>query len=180
VLDKEDMALLEVIQKPARKGKAEPKKPSPIKLPPTVRVEAAEKEIIVPKNFRDGGKEKFEMEFMVKSSPRILYNFISSPSGLSEWFSDDVNIKNGVFSFFWEDSEEQARLLVAREFEFVRFKWLSTEAADDTFFEMKIKVDDLTGDVALIITDFAAKDELRESQMLWEAQVHDLFKALGS
>jgi hypothetical protein len=157
-----------------------PKVPSPIKLIPTVKIEAVEKEHVIPiKNFRSGGKEKFEMEFFIKSSPRILYNFISSPSGLSEWFSDDVNIKNGVYTFFWEDSEEKAKLLATKEFELMRFKWSNTEE-DDTYFEMKIKIDELTGDVALIITDFAKKDELNDVQRLWEAQIHDLCKALGS
>ncbi|MCX7744096.1 MAG: START-like domain-containing protein [Flavobacteriales bacterium] len=128
---------------------------------------------------RTNNKIKIELEYMVKSSPRILYNFLSTPSGLSEWFADDVNIQNGIYSFFWEDSEEKARLLVAREFDLVRFKWLSTDN-DDTYFEMRIKIDELTGDVALIITDFAPKDELQEVQMLWDAQIHDLQKALGS
>ncbi len=164
-----------------KKGKVPkvPKVPSPIKLMPTVKIEAAEKEHVIPKNFRNGGKEKFEMEFYIKSSPRILYNFISSPSGLSEWFSDDVNIKNGIYSFFWEDSMEQAKLLATREFELMRFKWVATDE-DDTYFEMRIKIDELTGDVALIITDFAKKEELEESQMLWESQIQGLCKALGS
>ena len=90
-----------------------------------------------------------------------------------------MNIQNGIYSFFWEDSEEKARLLVAREFDLVRFKWLSTDN-DDTYFEMRIKIDELTGDVALIITDFAPKDELQEVQMLWDTQINDLLKALGS
>lgn len=164
-----------------KKGKLPkvPKIPSPIKLIPTVKIEAVEKEHIIPKNFRSGGKEKFEMEFYIKSSPRILYNFISSPSGLSEWFSDDVNIKNGLYTFFWEDSQEQAKLLATKEFELMRFKWTVSDE-DDTYFEMRIKIDELTGDVALIITDFAKKEELDEVQRLWDAQIHDLCKALGS
>jgi len=173
--------LVEELISTKKKGKQPkvPKIPSPIKLIPTVKIEAVEKEHVIPKNFRSGGKEKFEMEFYIKSSPRILYNFISSPSGLSEWFSDDVNIKNGIYTFFWEDSLETAKLLATREFELMRFKWANTDD-DDTYFEMRIKIDELTGDVALIITDFAKKDELEESQRLWDAQIHDLCKAIGS
>ena len=148
-------------------------------IKPTVKIEAAEKDHIIPKNFRNGGKEKFEMEFFIKSSPRILYNFISSPSGLSGWFSEDVNIKNGIYTFIWEDSEELAKLLATKEFELMRFKWVNTDS-DDTYFEMRIKIDELTGDVALIITDFAKKEELDEAQRLWDAQISDLCKALGS
>lgn len=124
-------------------------------------------------------KIKYELEYLVRSSPKILYNFISTPSGLSEWFSDDVNIKNDVFAFFWDGSEDEARLLSSKEYEFMKFKWLHSEG-DPTFFELRIKVDELTSDVALIITDFAEKEELEESQLLWEHQVHNLLKALGS
>ena len=92
---------------------------------------------------------------------------------------DDVNIKNGLYTFFWEDSQEQAKLLATKEFELMRFKWTISDE-DDTYFEMRIKIDELTGDVALIITDFAKKEELDEVQRLWDAQIHDLCKALGS
>lgn len=179
-LDDLDPLVEEIIASTKKRNQPKEKKaPSPIKLMPTVKIETAIKEHVIPKNFRNGGKEKFVMEFGAKTSPRILFNFISSPSGLSEWFADNVNIKNGVYTFFWDESEEQATLLVAREFELIRFKWLNT-SEDDTYFELNIQIDELTGDVALIITDFAKKEELQESQLLWEAQIHDLFKALGS
>lgn len=124
-------------------------------------------------------KKKFELEYLVKSSPKILYNFLSTPSGLSEWFSDDVNIKNDVYSFFWDGSEDEAKLVGSKDNEFVKFKWLHSEG-DESFFEMRIKVDELTGDVALIITDFAEEDEIEESRLLWDHQISDLLKVLGS
>lgn len=180
--DLEILDLPDFMMRPSKKDKKEPQRQ-------IIRTMPVEKEVIHqhknekvelnPTVVRTNNKIKIELEYMIKSSPRILYNFLSTPSGLSEWFADDVNIQNGIYSFFWEDSEEKARLLVAREFDLVRFKWLSTEN-DDTYFEMRIKIDELTGDVALIITDFAPKDELQEVQMLWDAQIHDLQKALGS
>lgn len=173
--------LLEKEEKLARRKQNQEKKnvPQTIKTIPSVKIAAASADLSLPVNFRNGGKEKFEMEFQVRSSIKILYNFICSPSGLSEWFSDNVNIQNDVFIFQWEGSEEEARLLALKEFELVRFKWLhSTE--DDTYFEMKIKVEELTGDVAIVITDFAYKEELQEAQLLWDTQIQNLLKALGS
>lgn len=126
-------------------------------------------------------KVPFELEFEIKSSINILFNMISTPSGLSEWFSDNVNIKKDVYSFIWDGSEEKARLISKKKSDFIRFKWLNDEEEGyDTFFEIKIKVEELTNDVALIIKDFAYEDEVEEAKLLWENQVSDLKKIIGS
>lgn len=173
--------LLEKEERLARRKQNQEKKNAPqtIKTIPSVKISAASTDLTLPEHFRNGGKEKFEMEFQVRSSIKILFNFICSPSGLSEWFSDNVNIQNDVFIFQWEGSEEEARLIAIKEFELVRFKWLHSDD-DDTYFELKIKVEELTGDVAIVITDFAFKDELQEAQLLWDTQIQNLLKALGS
>ncbi|MFN2262569.1 MAG: START-like domain-containing protein, partial [Psychroflexus sp.] len=46
-------------------------------------------------------KVKFEMEFPIQVSPNLLYQYISTPSGLSEWFADNVNSRGELFSFMW-------------------------------------------------------------------------------
>lgn len=126
-------------------------------------------------------KIKYQLEIEVKSSTKVLYNMISTPSGMSEWFADDVNIKNDVFTFFWDGSTEEAKLLTKRKGESVKFQWMDDfEEGEKTFFEIAIKVDELTNDVALIITDFAEEDELDEAKLLWENQIGDLKKTIGS
>ncbi|QLG46727.1 START-like domain-containing protein [Costertonia aggregata] len=121
---------------------------------------------------------KFEIEFVIQSSPSLLYNYISTPSGLSEWFADNVNSRGELFSFIWDGSEEEAKLLKRKSDEFVKFAW--TDQDDDGFFEMKIIVDEITKDVSLFITDFADEDELDEAKMLWENQIASLKQVLGS
>ncbi|MGD1843959.1 MAG: START-like domain-containing protein [Salibacteraceae bacterium] len=123
-------------------------------------------------------KEKFQLEILFRSATRVLYNSISTPSGLSEWFADNVNIKNDLFIFIWDDSEETARLLSKKSGEFVRFQWLEDEGTD-YFFEIRIKTDPMTKEVALYITDFAEPDEKEESMQLWESQVDQLKRILG-
>lgn len=126
-------------------------------------------------------KVKFELEYTLKTSTKILYNMLSTPSGLSEWFADDVNIRDGVYTFFWDGDEEQARLLTKKSNEFVKFQWLDDEEDGiDSFFEFRIKIDPLTKDVALMITDFAEEDEVEEASRLWDSQVDDLKMTLGS
>lgn len=126
-------------------------------------------------------KIKFVCEYPVNSSKGILFNTVSTPSGLAEWFCDDVNIKKELHTFIWEGSEEQAILVSKKRDEFVKFKWVQDEEeGHNTFFEFRIKIDSLTGDTALVITDFAEEDEVEESQELWNAQVEKLKRVLGA
>lgn len=124
------------------------------------------------------GKKKFELEFVIQSSPQLLYQYLSTPSGLSEWFADNVNSRGERFTFIWDGAEEVARLLKRKSDEFVRFKW--EHNTDDSYFEMRILVDEITSDVSLFITDFAEEDEIEETKMLWTNQISDLKQVLGS
>tara|TARA_B100001057_G_scaffold150623_1_gene150522 strand:- start:4836 stop:5219 length:384 start_codon:yes stop_codon:yes gene_type:complete len=123
-------------------------------------------------------KIKYELEFPIQASPNMLYQYITSASSLSEWFADDVNSRGKVFSFFWDGVEEKAELVSSRNNQFVKFKWLEHE--DNSYFEIRIVVDELTKDVSLMITDFSDEDEVEESKMLWESQIADLKQVLGS
>jgi len=123
-------------------------------------------------------KVKFELEFVIHASPQLLYQYISTPSGLSEWYADNVNSRGEMFTFIWDGAEEQAKMLKRKNDEFVKLAWEENE--DDSFFEMRIIVDEITKDVSLFITDFAEEDEVDEAKMLWENQVSDLKQVLGS
>lgn len=122
---------------------------------------------------------KVELEFPINSSPHILYEMISTPSGLSEWFADDVNIKDGIYTFFWDGSEEQAQLITKKQNEFIKFHWLEHDD-DKTYLEIRIKIDALTNDVALMITDFAEEGDEDECADLWDSQVNELSHRLGA
>ncbi len=124
-------------------------------------------------------KTKYEMEFVIQSSPQLLYQYLSTPSGLSEWFADNVNSRGEKFTFIWDGSEEEAMLLKRKTDDFVRFAWEENEE-DGTHFEMRIIVDEITKDVSLFITDFAEEDEVEEAKMLWTNQVNSLKQILGS
>ena len=126
-------------------------------------------------------KEKFQIEIPINSSKGVLFNIFSTPSGLSEWFCDDVNIKKDVHIFIWDGSEESARLISKKRDEFANFRWLEDEEEGiNSFFEFRIKIDDLTGDTALVITDFAEEDEIDDAKELWAAQVDRLKQVLGA
>jgi len=126
-------------------------------------------------------KVKFEMEFPIHASPQLLYQYISTPSGLSEWFADNVNSRGEFFTFIWDGSEEKAKLLTKKSGERIKFRWMTDEdEGDNYFFEIRIQVDEITKDVSIIVTDFTEEDELEESKMLWDNQISDLKQVLGS
>ena len=126
-------------------------------------------------------KIRYEIEFAVNSSPQLLYQYISTPSGLSEWFADNVNSRGELFTFIWDDSKERARLASKKSNERVKFRWIDDQDKDtDYFFELRISEDEITKDVSLVIVDFAFEDELTESKQLWENQVSDLKHVIGS
>lgn len=125
-------------------------------------------------------KVKFELEYLLKTSPKVLENMISTPSGLSEWFADNVNIKGDVFTFIWEDSEQEARFTHDKNHHRYRFQWLEDEEeGNDFYFELRYEVDPMTKAVVFSITDHADADELDDAKLLWEQQVVDLRRTLG-
>ena len=125
-------------------------------------------------------KVQYELEIPIHASPHMLYQYISSPSNLQEWFADKVNSRGKIFSFIWEGEEEKAELIAKKSGDRIRFKWLES-VDDDSFFEIKIQVDALTKDVSLIITDFAEdEDEVEESKQLWENQIDELRHTIGA
>ena len=126
-------------------------------------------------------KVKYELEFPIHSSPQLLYQYIITPSGLSEWFSDNVNSRGEYYTFIWNDSEENAKLVSKKTGEKVKFKWLDEDLKEtEYYFELKIQVDEITNDVSLIVVDFSEEDELPENQLLWESLVSDLKHVIGS
>jgi uncharacterized protein YndB with AHSA1/START domain len=126
-------------------------------------------------------KQRYEIEFPINSSPQLLYQYISTPSGLQEWFADNVNSRGEFFTFSWNDSEENARLCSKKTGEKIKFKWLDENNKDtEYFFELRILVDELTKDVSLMVIDYAEEEEVEESKLLWENQISDLKHVIGS
>ena len=123
---------------------------------------------------------KYTLEFPINSSVNILYNRLSSSSGLSEWFADDVMIKDKIFTFFWDGSDQKAKLLKLKMNQFIRFKWEDNDTQED-YFEFLIQVDEITLDVSLMITDFAEDEQDQKEQTeLWNKQISILKRAIGS
>lgn len=167
------------VVKPEKPVKVKKEKPAPVK-----------KQIVAPTTFRTPDytaptkhiKEpagKFEMEFVIRASEDMVFEFVSTESGLSEWFCDDVNIRDGVFTFDWDGQIQQAKLVKEVPPQLIRYQWLDKN--DGSYFEFRIQKDELTNDISLIITDFASdKADEVSARLLWHSQVDKLLHVLGS
>lgn len=122
---------------------------------------------------------KYELEYTLNCSPKVLFSRLSTPEGLCEWFADDVNVEGDIFTFLWNKSESKARLIALKENKFVRFEWLDNSNEESNFFEFRINIEELSGSLALIITDFAEANEKEDATSLWNTQIEDLKRVLG-
>ena len=124
-------------------------------------------------------KEKYQIEFDINCSHKILFNRLSTAGGLNEWFAENVSVQEKIFTFEWDGAEQKAEMVNKKDMRYVRFHWIDDED-EKSYFEFKLNVDELTGDIALIVTDFAEPDEVEDSKELWESQISELRRILGS
>ena len=122
-------------------------------------------------------KVQLNLEYIINSSPRILYPFLQEPNALSQWLADDVIFRDGIYVFIWDDEPNQARLVYNKENKGVRFKWIDDEPY---YFEIEIVQDELTNDVALTITDFTKADNLEDRKKIWDNSIEYLQSVIGA
>lgn len=123
-------------------------------------------------------KVLYSIEFPVKCSPIILYDFLINPSGLQEWFADKVDERDGTYSFSWNGTQEKALLVEKEEPKFVRYRWVHSPSSE--YFEFRIEKTEISNQTILVIKDFADKKDIKDQTQLWEYQVKDLFHRLGN
>ncbi len=123
-------------------------------------------------------KQLFTIEFPVRCSPSILYEFLSTPAGLQEWFADKVDERDNIFSFSWNGTTDKAEVLQSEQDKNIRFRWM--HLPKEEYFEFSIEKSEVTNLTILIIKDFAEKSEIKDQSQLWDYQVKDLFHRLGN
>ena len=123
--------------------------------------------------------KNIELEFVLNTSVKVLYNRLRTTTGLNEWYADKVTENDNIFTFEWEGVEESAELVAWKDLSMVRFHWLESED-DDSYFEFRIEEHELTNDVALIVTDFVIDDEEDEAIELWNTQIANLKRVIGA
>ncbi len=123
-------------------------------------------------------KQLYSLEYPVRCSPAILFEFLATTTGLSEWFAESVDERDGTFYFGWNGSYEEAEVLEQEQDKFIRFHW--AESPKNEYFEFRIEKSEITNQTILVITDFAEKREIKDQTQLWDYQVRELFHRLGN
>jgi uncharacterized protein YndB with AHSA1/START domain len=123
-------------------------------------------------------KQLFTLEYPVRCSPSILYEFLSTPAGLQEWFADKVDERDQVFSFTWNGTTDRAQVLETELDKSIKFHWL--HAPKNEYFEFRIEKAEVSNQTILQIRDFAEKKEIADQKRLWDFQVNDLLHRLGN
>jgi len=122
--------------------------------------------------------KKFTLEYIIRSSPMILYDFLTTATGLQQWFADEVDNDGREFSFTWRGDTERADLVSTEDDDFIRYRWEWQDANE--YFEFRIDKTEITNDTILYVTDFAEERDIDNAKRLWDAQIHNLIKRIGA
>ena len=125
-------------------------------------------------------KTKYIGEFGFRASKKMLFPYISTASGLSQWFADDVNINNEdkVYTIIWDGEENKARMVSNRSNHHIKFEFIDDEDDDPNWLEIRLDVNELTQELFLRVTDYSDMDQ-EEANELWESLIHDLKEIVG-
>ena len=172
-------AVRQKLAKPALPVVVEQKpKGSPTQLSMALEEKEAKPAFVKPRITRSkSGNLLFQLEYSIRSSPGILYEFLTTPSGLAQWFADSVDIYDHHCSFVWEGIEETAAIIDSIPDEYIRYRWDNSD--EDEYFEFRISKNEITSDTILTITDFASESEMKDQKMLWDSQVKLLTQQIG-
>jgi uncharacterized protein YndB with AHSA1/START domain len=170
----EPVPLIDSLVTSRRQKKSGPKKRTITNITLQSEVVIEEKPIIEKSK---SGKLSYKLEYTIKSSPAILFDFVTTPSGLVQWFADKVDINGDIISFQWNGVEDDADILEWIEEVRVKYRWHWSQ--EDEFFQFRIYKNDITRDTILEIVDFAEPKEVEDSKRLWETQIKRLIKSIG-
>ncbi|AUD02980.1 START-like domain-containing protein [Spirosoma pollinicola] len=128
-------------------------------------------------------KFKFIAEYELRASPKMLFPYISTASGLSQWFASKVNtMPEQRLDFQWDNESHIARQVSMRQNKGVRFEFLDTDenGNDNNYVDFRVDQSELTQSTFLRITDYSSTADEEELQDLWDGLMYKLKEIVGS
>jgi uncharacterized protein YndB with AHSA1/START domain len=127
------------------------------------------------------GGTKTTLEYEINASKRMLYPYISTASGLSQWFADDVSVdEDKNFHFIWDNEVHLAKMAAHRTNSFVKFEYINDIInGENAYTEIRIEHNELTQTVFLRVTDYSDIEDEEEVHELWDNIIHDLKEIVG-
>ncbi|GAA4024529.1 hypothetical protein GCM10022409_05670 [Hymenobacter glaciei] len=128
-------------------------------------------------------KARFVAEFPVNASPKILFPYLATASGLTQWFCDDVRYVEGQrLNFIWDHENHYAEISGQRLNRAVRFVFLDDHRQslpDANYLEFSLDSSQVTDEVYLRVIDYSAALDPAEQQEMWEGLVAKLREQVG-
>jgi uncharacterized protein YndB with AHSA1/START domain len=128
-------------------------------------------------------RNTFRAEFEVHASKKMLFSYIFTASGLSQWMADDVTVnEDKVFNFRWEGEDHKAKMVTHRINSFVKFEFLpetEEDKEDPKYIELRLEMNELTQMVFVAVTDYTDIDDDEELEDLWESLIYSLKEIVG-
>lgn len=128
-------------------------------------------------------KNKFVADYQINASKKIVFHYLSTASGLEEWFADQVRIdedKNYIFNF--DNQDHHARLSSLRSNLHVKFDFFDPKSPNETdhsFIEFKLEENELTQSLFLKVIDYSNDYEEHELAAIWEGLISKLKEIIG-
>ncbi len=125
---------------------------------------------------------KVTLEYEINASKKMLYPYLSSASGLSQWYADDVSIdEDKIFHFVWDGEPHQAKMVAHRTNHYVKFEFTDDiiDGEEPSYLEMRIEENELTQSMYIRITDYSDMEDEEEVKELWDNLIHDLKEIVG-
>jgi uncharacterized protein YndB with AHSA1/START domain len=128
-------------------------------------------------------KRRFEMEYPINASPRLLFPYLSSASGLSQWFCDDVRLDpDHRLNMVWDKQNHYAEIAVQRPGRSIRYVFLDERKqplSDANYLDFSLEYSKITDSVFLRVTDYSDHGNDKEQQELWDSLVGKLREQVG-
>lgn len=128
-------------------------------------------------------KHLFTADFEINASTKMLYPYLNTASGLSQWMADDVTInEDKVYNFIWDDEDHFAKMASHRTNHYVKFEFVpetEEDEEDPSYFELRLEKNELTQSTFIKISDYSDMDDTEELMDLWESLVESLKETVG-
>ena len=131
-------------------------------------------------------KNKFVADFQINTSRKIIYPYLSTASGLSQWFADDVTInEDKVYNFVYDGEDHFARAVIMRSNHNVKFEFFDPQLAvdeeenDRSYIEFRLDENELTQTFFLRVIDYSDAYSDEEQESIWEGLIGALKEIIG-
>ena len=129
-------------------------------------------------------KQKFVGEYQINASRKMLFPYLSTATGLCQWFADDVNINNidKTLIFIVDGDERIAKIDSIKNNRYVKFRFLNDneKPKDNDTLEFRLEINELTQSVFVRVIEYTETDDLEESYQIWDNLLSQLKEIIGA